>query len=40
VMVNFYSNFVQCNKSKNATMDDVVGKYRTIVSLLSESTLA
>ncbi|GFG33455.1 hypothetical protein Cfor_03523, partial [Coptotermes formosanus] len=24
VMVNFYSNFVQCNKSKNATMDDVV----------------
>jgi len=26
VMVNFYSDFVQCNKSKNATIDDVIGE--------------
>jgi hypothetical protein len=38
VMVNFYSDFVQCNKSKNATLDDVIGEYRTSVPLLSEFT--
>lgn len=25
VMVNFYSNFVNCNCSRNATIQDVVG---------------
>jgi hypothetical protein len=27
VMVNFYSGFVQCNASRNATVDDVIGEY-------------
>ena len=25
-MVNFYSGFVNCDKSRNATIEDVVGK--------------
>ena len=40
MMVNFYSDHVQCNKSRNATIDDVVGEYRPAASLLRESTLA
>jgi len=39
-MVNFYSDYVQCNKSRNATIDDVVGEYWPTASLLQESTLA
>jgi hypothetical protein len=26
VMVNFYSVFVQCNTTRNATVDDVIGQ--------------
>jgi hypothetical protein len=37
VMVNFYSGFIQCNESKNATVDDVIGEYlencRTVVNV-------
>ena len=40
MMVNFYSGHVQCNKSRNATIDDVVGEYQPTVSLLQDSTLA
>jgi hypothetical protein len=39
-MVNFYKEFVQCNKSRNATIDDIVGEYWHTTSLLQESTLA
>jgi hypothetical protein len=27
VMVNFCAGFIQCNASKNATLDDVIGEY-------------
>lgn len=30
-MVNFYSSFVNCNSSRNATLEDVVGMVSSIV---------
>lgn len=37
-MVNFYSGFVNCNSSRNATLQDVVGTVHLIVRTLKTIT--